>query len=618
MKFVLPTLALFALAALFVLNSGSVERELELATAATQTAAVILDSENTDAPELIEPEPASTQGAETRSDATVELIPAELVASGEVFVREPDGSLTRGANGTIAIRVKCEATITVPASGESWPAPANRLEKVTVTNGRFELRYGRNEHGIYVRAGEEPSEPATEPVARGLLQTGKLEGLVTPTTELEIRGVKLLNDDGRLEVQAEHKNFSFGETNVRAVFRRRELFRLSVRDGNHGQHISAVTIFEASGASLGELPPEGSRGTLAAGSPSPLLIDPAEPGALTRDVETSRYRYSARERGLSANYARFGRPGTRWFVGSLGYAWQLAEFPLTEGGEHEVRLEPGGDLEVRFSGIEPPADAYLRIRPKLNRSAIADRAVSKVEHLSFEGLQLGEHELSIEVGDPFETPYVLAEATVQITAGATKRVTLNLQHAPQVQLAPLSGTLVLPTNWDEPKFWLSLSLLDVPLDGSSGHHSLSTAALKPLAGSETTYAFDFGEIQAGRYALKLSPLSYGIVFELNSYGNTGLSLRIPDLVDISVALQDQATGTVADTNTLTWTSNHSPDAIGRFTRRASRESGEPEFRIRVPRGPFTVTGATNHFRIVPQTVHAEAGARFVLDIEPTQ
>lgn len=519
-------------------------------------------------------------------------LPQTLIASGTLAILEADGSLTRDVNGHFGLLIEEEAT-EKPSKRRFLRVTNGYRESIAIEKGHWTVRFDLDADGNYQSASSE---------GRFLDLPSRIAKDEYHKVSLRVRTIELDDDAGRLELDGASTTFAFGKIDIPIVLRRREHFRLYVNDAESKSPLDEVTVLAARGGAHGHPTPAKRIGVLVGAAPSPLEIDPETSSRVPSTRNNQRRRVTI--------------PEGRYFVGAPGYAWQVVDLDFQEGESATVLLEPGGDLEVQLQGTVPEK-AILRIRNSSDIYPIVDIPIGEQRTFAFDGLAVGEHLLTVELGHRNDPQVVFAQTTLHITRGNLTQITLGVTLPTEFSLARVAGRVRVDPEWDLERFSLSIMLLDPSLDGTSEFHVLPSAQLKELGTESGNYAFDFGEVQTGRYALKLSPPGHGLFFELSSEGQTQLLLELRRPVEISVRLRDMATNETATANTLVWTSVPAREPQGRFLSRAQRQSGEDEFRFTVPEGDIMILSATNRFQLKHATVRAFPGSRFVLDVSPS-
>ncbi len=140
---------------------------------------------------------------------------------------------------------------------------------------------------------------------------------------------------------------------------------------------------------------------------------------------------------------------TQWFfVGAPGYAWNTVEISLSDPSERVVRLVRGGSVEVPLHG-KLPAGAVLRVRPEGGRECRLEIESIRARRFPIGGLPCGSWLVALEVGVWVDQAEVIAQATVEVVAGATVSATLHIPNgaARPPSTVHVTGKLYVPSGW---------------------------------------------------------------------------------------------------------------------------------------------------------------------------
>lgn len=111
-------------------------------------------------------------------------------------------------------------------------------------------------------------------------------------------------------------------------------------------------------------------------------------------------------------------------VGAPGYAWAAIRLD-PRGGEQALELEPGGSLRLDFVGAAPLKGASLRVGAPGQRPFIDLPLEGRSSHF-IEGLPVGERRLEVSIGPWFDPRHTLAEHSVDLEAGGTLALEIEL------------------------------------------------------------------------------------------------------------------------------------------------------------------------------------------------
>jgi len=301
-------------------------------------------------------------------------------------------------------------------------------------------------------------------------------------------------------------------------------------------------------------------------------------------------------------------------VGCAGYAWERIEIDFGAGGERRLRLDPGGDLEVGLVGGDVPRGARLNLWRDGFRP-FAQVTLEGENPILLRDLAPGACEARVEVGDWWSDPIRLAEAPIEITAGETTRILLRLSAPPELMLAPLAGTVVLPREWEVDRPQLQAKFLDTPLDGENAYRYQNNLLRAP--GAEDTFLWDLGDVQTGRYHLVVSQVEYAVAIDLGPEGATDVELVVPPPVTLRVFPRDTRTGEPAELERLLWCCKRPEGSRSFGFERVDREPGTDAFEFRVPRMEIELFVSPGRYLSQNLTVDARAEENVVtLEVSP--
>lgn len=385
-------------------------------------------------------------------------------------------------------------------------------------------------------------------------------------TELSLDGRNAVPDESHSQLSLEE-----GPIVVRAHWPRE--LRLSVLDAAAGVHLGGITVARSEGW---------------------LMDDMQHPGAVTpsRTVVVD----GSSSLSLFPSSREVRSADTTWFVHSPGYAWQPVHLDLSYGGEREVRLEPGGDVEVRIVGERPGGKLCLRFRTEGREDS---RPLAEVElrgeaPVEVVGLPVGTFRLTLESGHWFEDPVEYGGIELTVAAGGRSVHDLVIDVPTEVQLARLAGRVVLPAEWGLDAFRLTAELDGTPPAGAEAKRELRRSAMEKLPGTPDTWAFDFGELPLGEYDVQLSNggwprvLEYAIRVRLGPGGVLDANIEVPPPGTVVLRLVDPDLGEAAEVDHLFWSPVPAGGGWMRVNVGVQREEGSDHFEFRAPIGTIVL------------------------------
>ena len=415
-----------------------------------------------------------------------------------------------------------------------------RYEDVTVESGAFELRMDADEIATFQHGGWK-------------------SGLVL----------------GRHAARLEHpeKQYSSEQSPVLLRASWPSPLRLHVLSADSGQPIDRVLLIPIDrwGDDHGAHPGSYRRQDLVSdGSPSPLTLFPTT-GELNGNAST-------------------------YYVGSEGYAWQVVSLDLSQGGDREVRLEAGGNVEIGLVGDRPRAPMQICFflgqqgdgRPNLQLTA------PKEGPLEVTNLTPGTYVVRAQAGDWFHDPIVFGEARVDVIAGRHTSHQLLLKAPEKGTRSPLAGTLVIPYEWGSDQFSLSARLEGTAPDGSQPRRHRDKGQMSKSATEPGAWTFDLGSIVTGRYRLEVrmgtrpTQVTYGQVYTHEIGGSNAVRIEIPQPASVTLTIQDATHGGPAALRSVHWAAIVRPSTHS-TSLNSVEASGDPGvFRFRAPVGEISV------------------------------
>jgi len=359
---------------------------------------------------------------------------------------------------------------------------------------------------------------------------------------------------------------------------------LIVTDARTGRALTDVEVFATTGPYPDEHPGPGRPGTRIVGpADSPVAI----PGELPA-IDLIRPRKNA------------------VYVRAPGYAFQLLYLTSVGEGEIEVGLESGGDLRVEIDGEDRDRGTVLRVRAP-GDPPLCEGYLAAENRMEMKSLPAGRYRVAAEIGDWGDDPWVLAHADVEVRAGESASVTLQLCPRPRPVRVPMAGRVVVPPEWNIGPPDLRFQLLDIPLDGEEVWRAVPSGRLLPEGIG--VYRFDAGEVQAGRWRVEVGDIGFA-TWLLVGYSK-GICIEVPPPATLHVRVVDAQTGYPAGTDTVKWRSMLEAGYRGRIARRGSRE-GPIEVRVPAGRTRVSCVNRDNYWSDATVAVDAVPGVNDVL------
>lgn len=433
----------------------------------------------------------------------------------------PAGEVT--ANSIPARELVATATTVTPRARERVEATSKQTEAASevaqaVLRGRVvlidELGIERHDADGSIELFPDTGEGGTgvqRPVSDGAFDVD-----VTGAVRVIVRCVVV---DGRVALPTDSDTFELPSDAIEVRARLVPPVLLRVLNARNGSELTDVTVREGDNDGLGH-PGDPRRLVLVAHGDSPLEIAPV---------------------------STFFRE--RWFVHSPGCAWQVLPVDRVAGGERQVRLSPGGDLELAVVGGPVPRGAWFRLRradgerlPYAEVRARADRA-SRLE-----GLPVDTYDATVEFG-PWTSARVLGSLEVVVVAGTRTRFVIPVEEQVEVERAGCSGVALVPEAWgfDELKVW-----------ASAQDRTVDDEPEARVERSGDRWAFEFAELPVGDWTIHVadrrqaSTLESTLGVRLPPEGVTGLEVVIPPPATVVLTVGDARTGAAVELDRVYW------------------------------------------------------------------
>lgn len=309
-----------------------------------------------------------------------------------------------------------------------------------------------------------------------------------------------------------------------------------------------------------------------------------------------------------------------WFACTPAHAWGQIGIDPAAGGEHVLRLEPGGSLRVTLRGkdLDPGIKLSLwrmeeTLQELLGQWHFGELGSSVQPTLDLEGLRTGAYRIRAQLDRGLE-PRVLASRDFWIRTGERAEVALRIGEtlAQQVELAiaiefdgerafDTFGFDELDSSWALDKFMLDVQALDSPVDAPAVLSIPSEEMNHALSG---LYLCKTVKLASGMYRFTIADAKFDLRAWVGPNSGRALHLRVPAPGLVTVEVQDAETGALVIDATLEWLTQQ-PDA--RFNTAASHmipELGPGRFEFRAPRGPLGLYARSRNYEHYPGRMHS--------------
>lgn len=335
---------------------------------------------------------------------------------------------------------------------------------------------------------------------------------------------------------------------------------LHVRDEENGEELADVTLVRGAGWPHDDYPHPGDVDAARVAvrhALSPVRLTPAEVGA------------------------------RKYHVGAPGHAWAALEIDPVAGGERVIALARGGGLDVAIAGGPLDPNCVLRVREAFAPPS-CEVAVKGRDALALDGLPLGKTRATLEIGNWWAEPLVLAEGEAVVSEGARAFLRLDAGAAPSSASVPLAGEVVVPEAWGLETFLLVIQLLDPPLGGRESIVRMFSRELEHDAADPRVWRWRHPNAQAGRYQVELFQLHYSLSVEVGAAGREDVRLEIPPPAELRVRVVDAADARELESAQVLWMCALPEWVRGGGLARAAREGTSGTFLVRAPRTAIEV------------------------------
>jgi hypothetical protein len=267
-------------------------------------------------------------------------------------------------------------------------------------------------------------------------------------------------------------------------------------------------------------------------------------------------------------------------VRAEGHAWRMISLHKDGEGSRTVLLARAATLTVRVTGPVRHPDTVLRVDAAEGDRRIAQVPAVDLDSVSFDGLPPGPHRVFAAIPSAHRMLsgriLRLAEAVVDLRAGARVSLTLDLPPPPSLPEVVVSGTLVVPREWGSEIY----PAVDMRSDG-----------LGPLVFWSYLTGEEVPTSPPGPQVWRLAPMrvtpgSYLLVVggfvqqvEIPPGPPVEVRIEVPPPVEVRVRTVDLATGGDAPVEHIFW---HPP--ISDALPGATRDPETDRFLLRLPRG----------------------------------
>lgn len=301
------------------------------------------------------------------------------------------------------------------------------------------------------------------------------------------------------------------------------------------------------------------------------------------------------------------------YARSPGYAWGRIEIDESKGGERLLLLDRAGTLDIEVSGTASDAGTKLRVFAS-SFAPVFESDLRPADTTTVEDLPAGGYRVVAEIGDHWDHPLILAEAAVDVVAGARAHAVLALKEPEALVVAPFEGTLFLPVEWKLGEFSLDFEFLGTARGGWDGRVSLGRGNLQEMKDVPGLYRWSLRSVPPGRYDVHLWQLSYHTILDVPAAGVRDARVVVPPPCDVLVRCVDDATGVDVTTEDVDWYCA-APEGVKAWSPQDTRWDADlRRFRFRCPQGEIVlgVMSSSYTLSLSPEPVRVRAGTNEVV------
>ncbi len=256
--------------------------------------------------------------------------------------------------------------------------------------------------------------------------------------------------------------------------------------------------------------------------------------------------------------------------------------------EERDELFPDGvvpDESMLLEFIEAQREAALNFRAMAR--LIAQRLPEPAGATRFKGLPLGRVLVALEQGEHWSNPRVLAESVIELTAGTTSAVQLQVRPDDRPAGVPLAGRIRLSPSWnDSDPLDLCFEPIAVPGATSAEEFNIDVKLIGSPDGPEW-HRFDAGRRLPGRWLVTSYAYDFQVMVDTGPAGRSDAEIVIGDPADAWIKLIDASSGqtiAVEDKQGLHWWCQRPAESNGGSLESARFNEPADAWYFRAPEG----------------------------------
>lgn len=255
------------------------------------------------------------------------------------------------------------------------------------------------------------------------------------------------------------------------------------------------------------------------------------------------------------------------------------------GGDVWVDLVPEAHLVLTMK--YPPESQPQELSLSGPFGFSASRELGNPEYL-FDGLQPGHYEVYTYLSGPGSHSGV-PRATIELGAGETRRLTLDLNPAVSKQRISVRGTVSVDPSWGKDFESPRLGFLEsTPPDKRYAKvHYTEELTIDSSLNADGSYTWDAGRLPVGKHFVLVEPFGWGADFEVAEPAKP-IALSVSSRVHCNVRLLDAETREELNSESIFW--HFGPEKLGTEIelRTIQRAKDGKHFTFDAPRGQITI------------------------------
>ena len=229
---------------------------------------------------------------------------------------------------------------------------------------------------------------------------------------------------------------------------------------------------------------------------------------------------------------------------------------VKEALDHYDRAKPS-DFP---GGRKPPLAEFQRTIESMRDQYEARHSVHElvserpatIGETRFESLAAQSLVVSIELGQAYRSPLVVASSAVTTAAGETMRIELEAKKVGLKTAVPFAGTIFVPSGWNVGALGLGFEAVDLAGVSDTDARTVPSHEWKPLSGRTGWYRWDAGACRPAKYMIKVDGTGIVKPAVLAPAGDSNVEIVLPEAGTLRVRLVDASDGRAVEMAGLCW------------------------------------------------------------------